>query len=178
MSFPHRLTAEQLRELVDYEPSTGKFYWREDAVAGFHGSVVMHRRGDVAGTPRKSDGRVVVRIGGRTYLGYRLAWLWMTGNWPIYEIDHIDGDATNNRFTNLRDASRRTNQENLRIPQRSKGSSRYLGVYANKPGYKKPWRAAITVKGKQKNLGYFMSEDEAYAAYVQAKRRLHEGCTL
>lgn len=178
MSIPHRLTAQRLRDLVDYDLEAGCFYWRKDALGGFHGSVVMHRRGDVAGTPRKTDGRIVIRIEGRTYLGYRLAWLWVTGSWPIFEIDHIDGDATNNRFANLRDASRRTNQENIRIPQRNKTSSRFLGVYANKPGYKKPWRAAITVDGRQKSLGFFYSEDEAYSAYVQAKRLLHEGCTL
>jgi hypothetical protein len=177
MSIPHRLTAERLRELVDYDPETGNFLWKAEARSGFHGSAVMHRKGELAGTARK-DGRTVIRIETRTYLAYRLAWLWMTGSWPVFEIDHIDGDATNDRFANLRDASRRTNQQNIRIPQRSKASSRFLGVYANKAGYKKPWRSAITVDGKQKGLGYFYSEDEAYAAYVQAKRLLHEGCTL
>lgn len=178
MSIPHRLTADRLRALVDYDPKTGCFYWREDARAGFHGSVVMHRQGAAAGTPRKTDGRIVIRIESRTYLRYRLAWLWVTGSWPIFEIDHIDGDATNDSFENLRDASRRTNQQNIRIPQRNKTSSRFLGVYANRPTYAKPWRAAITVDGKQKSLGSFYSEEEAYAAYVQAKRRLHVGCTL
>lgn len=178
MSIPHRLTAERLRELVDYEPETGLFFWRHEACGGFHGSVVMHRQGERAGTPRKTDGRTVIRIEARTYLSYRLAWLWVTGNWPLLEIDHIDGDPTNDRFVNLRDASRRVNQQNIRKRKNDKRSSELLGVFANRPSYKKPWRSSISTGGKQKSLGSFDTEEEAHAAYVSAKRRLHEGCTL
>jgi len=178
MSIPHRLTAEHLRELVDYNQDTGEFFWKSEIRLGFHNSVVGHKAGEKAGTARKSDGRNVIRIEGRTYLGYRLAWLWMVGIWPTFEIDHIDCDPTNDRFANLRDESRRKNQQNMRKPQKDKRSSSFLGVYANKAGYKKPWRSAISVGGKQKSLGYFYSESEAYAAYIDAKRLLHEGCTL
>lgn len=177
MKYSQELTAERLRELVNYNQYTGDFVWKSDARGGFHNSVVMHRIGDLAGTPRK-DGRKVIRIDGKLYLGYRLAWLWMTGSWPVREIDHINGDPTDDAFSNLRDASRRANQENLRGPFKSKISSRFLGVYANKAGRKKPWRSAIRVNGRQKSLGAFYSEEEAYSAYVRAKRLMHEGCTI
>ncbi|MBV1814509.1 HNH endonuclease [Pseudomonas viridiflava] len=178
MSIPHRLTADRLREIVDYDPETGFFVWRHESRSGFHGSVLMHRQGERAGTPRKSDGRTVIRIGARTYLSYRLAWLWMTGSWPLLEIDHIDGDPTNDSFSNLRDASRRANQQNIRKAKRDKRSSEFLGVFANRPSYKKPWRSAIYAGGRQISLGSFDTEEEAHAAYVSAKRRMHEGCTL
>lgn len=178
MSKAKKLTAERLRELVRYEPSTGNFYWISESRGGFKGSVVIHRAGDRAGTRRGTDGRALIRIDGRLYLGYRLAWLWMTGEWSELEIDHIDGDQTNDRFSNLREASRQKNQQNIRKPQSNKRSSSLLGVYANNRGRSAPWRSAISVDGKQRSLGAFMTEQEAHQAYVAAKRVLHEGCTL
>ncbi|MBA1194507.1 HNH endonuclease [Pseudomonas entomophila] len=173
-----KLTAERLRELVRYEPATGKFYWIGESRGGFKGSVIIHRAGDLAGGRRRKDGRALIRLDGRLYLGYRLAWLWMTGKWSELEIDHIDGDQTNDRFSNLREASRQKNQQNIRKPQSNKRSSSLLGVYANKRGRSAPWRSAISVDGKQRSLGAFMTEQEAHQAYVAAKRILHEGCTL
>lgn len=178
MSIPHRLTAERLRELVDYSQDTGEFFWKSEIRLGFHNSVVGHKAGEKAGTARKSDGRNVIRIEGRTYLGYRLAWLWMVGRWPVGEIDHIDGNPVNDRFSNIREVSRGVNQQNLRRPQKQKKSSEFLGVFANKPGRRHPWRASICLDKKQIYLGAFMTEREASAAYLEAKRALHAGCTL
>lgn len=178
MSIPHRLSAERLRLILTYQPESGCFLWNVESRSGFKQSVVNHLPGDEAGTPRKSDGRIVIRIDGRTYLRYRLAWLWMTGQWPTGEIDHADGDPANDRFANLREASRGLNQQNIRRPFKTKKSSKYLGVFANKPGRAAPWRAAITDRGRQMNLGAFMTETEAHEAYLSAKRRLHEGCTI
>lgn len=172
------LTAEIIREILEYRPLDGVFYWRNEGRAGFNNSAIFHKAGDIAGTKRKVDGRVVIRINGKLYLRYRLAWLWVTGVWPLAEIDHIDGDPTNDRFSNLRDASRTKNQESMRLPQKTKESSAFLGVYANKKGRKKRWRSAISVAGKQISLGAFYNEIDAYEAYVHAKRNLHEGCTI
>jgi len=178
MSIPHRLTADHLRELVDYCQETGQFFWKNEIRVGFHKSAVGHRKGDKAGTARKSDGRNIIRVEGRTYLGYRLAWLWMVGRWPIGEIDHIDGNPVNDCFSNLREVSRGINQQNLRRALKNKKSSEFLGVFANKPGRRHLWRAAISLDGKQKYLGSFLTEDEAKDAYLTAKRELHAGCTL
>lgn len=172
------LTAARIRDLLEYCPDTGVFTWKHEKRTGFNNSALMHAAGGIAGTPRKADGRIVIRLEGKTYLGYRLAWAWMTGRWPLEEIDHIDGDSTNDRFVNLREAGRRKNQENIRKAQACKKSSSFLGVYANKKGRTKPWRAAITHDGRQKCLGYFMTEAEAHTAYIAEKRILHEGCTI
>lgn len=173
-----RFDAEYLREILEYREDEGKFFWIEEARAGFKGSAVMHSPGEQAGTARKVDGRVVIRVKGRTYLRYRLAFLWCHGRWPKGEIDHIDGDATNDRIINLREATRSLNSQNVRVPMANKKSSVFLGVYANKPGRKAPWRSAIGVDGRQISLGSFYTEEEAHSAYLKAKRNLHEGCTI
>jgi len=102
----------------------------------------------------------------------------MAGQWPLGEIDHRDGDPTNDKFENLREATRTFNQQNMRRPIKTKRSSKYLGVFANKTGGSKPWRAAIQDRGRQIWLGAFATEEEARDAYLSAKRRLHEGCTI
>lgn len=172
------VSAEYVKDVLSYNPNTGKLYWKSEARCGFKKSVVMHRVGDEAGTARKSDGRIVVRISGSLYLRYRVAWLIEHGEWPDGEVDHIDGDSTNDRISNLRVTDRRTNQENKRRAIRGKLSSRYLGVYANKEGRSKPWRAAISSDGRQFYLGAFDREIDAHNAYLEAKRRLHDGCTI
>lgn len=169
---------EEVSRLVRYNAYTGKLYWINDARCGFGKSVVSHLSGDEAGTPRASDGRFVVRLDGKLYLRYRVAWLLEYGCWPSLEVDHIDGDPTNDKIENLRLASRTLNQENIRAPIASKKSSAYLGVYANKAGRSMPWIAKISSGGKEKYLGAFSTEEEAYSAYVDAKRVIHKGCTI
>ncbi|MCC4260797.1 HNH endonuclease [Pseudomonas aestusnigri] len=178
MSAPNRLSAERLRHLLTYRPESGCFFWNVESRSGFKQSAINHMPGDEAGTLRKSDGRIVIRVDGRTYLRYRLAWLWVTGKWPTREIDHMDGDPSNDRISNLREVSRVLNQQNIRSPVKTKKSSQFLGVFANKPGRAAPWRAAIQDRGRQIYLGAFMTEMEAHEAYLSAKRRLHEGCTI
>lgn len=171
------ITFEEVSELLSYDKETGLLYWRKDSYIGFKKSVLSHKKGGLAKTFRK-DGRGVVRLNGRLYLSYRIAWLLETGKWPDGEIDHKNGNSSDDSFKNLRDVSRATNQENLINPFKSKKSSLFIGVYANKKGRSKPWKSAITVNGKQISLGAFNTEEEAYAAYVSAKRILHLGCTI
>lgn len=172
-----RLTADVLREVVTYDRSTGSLVWLHDVRGGFNNSVLMRRAGTEAGTPRK-DGRVVVRINGKTYLRYRLVWLYENGVWPDGEIDHIDGDCSNDVISNLRVVSRRVNQENLRNAQKNKLSCNLLGVHTNPRNATSPWRALITVNGVTRYLGVFKTPEAAHRAYVEAKRAMHEGCTI
>jgi hypothetical protein len=155
------ITQERLKELLDYNPETGIFTWRG------------YRRGTRpgvtrAGTPSyKGYGcqGFYWRIGvdGRYYLASRLAWLYMTGKWPTQLIDHKDGDSSNDAFSNLREASRRQNSQNLLRPHRGNKSG-FLGVTR---GVNNRWIATI-------RIGSYASPEEAYAAYVAAKRHLHE----
>lgn len=63
------LTAEIIMEILEYRPLDGVFYWRNEGRAGFNNSAIFHKAGDIAGTKRKVDGRVVIRINGKLYLG-------------------------------------------------------------------------------------------------------------
>ena len=121
---------------------------------------------------------MVIRVGGARHYAHRLAWLFATGEWPKETIDHINGDRGDNRIANLRDVPRRINCENQR-KARSVNRVGLLGVSratGNRPG--KPYTAFIGVRGKSVGLGYFPTAELAHEAYLAAKRRLHEGCSI
>jgi len=158
------LTQVRLKELLDYNPETGVFVWK----------VKPARRimiGDVAGSFR--EGRVFIRINKRTHRASRLAWLYMTGKWPVGEVDHKDTVSSNNAWLNLRDVSRQINQQNT-CRAMSTNVCGFLGVS------QKPWgyMARIYAGGKQHYLGTFRSAESAHVVYVEAKRKLHGGNTL
>lgn len=170
-------SVERVRAQLYYCPSTGNMYWRHDSWAGFKKSVLVHRAGGLAGCTRK-DGRRVINFDGRVYLAYRLAWVCAHGDWPAKTIDHINGDCTDDRLCNLRDVSQLINGQNIRLAQRTKRTSKLLGVYSNPRNPVSPWRSLISTKGRTRYLGVFKTELDAHDAYVQAKRLLHEGNTL
>lgn len=106
----------------------------------------------------------------------RIAWLYMTGNWPDGVVDHKDGNPQNNKWENLRDIKHRANIENRTRPNKNNKTG-FIGVSAHpkKPGM---FRAQITVAGRNKALGAYESAAVAHAAYLAAKRSMHEGNTL
>lgn len=149
------LTAERLREIVRYDPTTGLFYWIERAPG---------RRADRPCGSIKMKGRRVIRINYRDYAAYRLAWLYVHGGWPAAHIDHKDVDCGNDAFENLRPASNTQNLHNRKV--RRDSASGLKGVrYA---AHAKLWRARITVNGRTISLGYFRTPEEAHAAYATA----------
>jgi len=161
------LTAERLRSILSYDPTTGVFTWRQ------------HRRrseiGRPAGCESKKSGYILIGIDGRLYYAHRLAWLYAHGAWPLGIIDHRDTNRSNNRIRNLRDTSRSVNQQNIRKP-RSHGTSGYLGVTWHRQVEK--WLAQIQVNGRNRSLGLFDDPAEAHQAYLKAKREHHAGCTI
>lgn len=112
---------------------------------------------------------------GKKYAAHRVAWFLHYGSWPKNQIDHINGNPSDNRICNLRDVTGSVNMQNLRVPRRD-GTSGYLGVTWNKQA--KKWKAQIRVNGEKKFLGYFLDAKEAFEAYLNAKRKWHEGCTI
>lgn len=154
MSGPRRqVTAERLRELLDYDPATGIFTWRVThwpAVAGSAAGYI-----DGAGYHRITVDRV-------NYYAHHLAWFYVTGEWPDDEIDHRNCERDNNRFANLREATSSQNKWNTRI--RRDNTSGFKGV--NKAAGR--WRAQIQHAGRQRHLGYFGTATEAHAAYCAA----------
>lgn len=153
------LTAERLRELLDYDPATGEFRWRK---CDGKPSVV----GKPAGWIENGRGKQYLRImvDGKSYLAQRLAVLYVTGRMPTKSIDHKDTDSLNNRFENLREATQSQNSANRGPTVRCK--SGYKGVFWYKKT--KKWVAYIRYDYKLKNLGYYKTPEEAAAAYEKA----------
>lgn len=161
------LTAERLRERLNYNPLTGVFTWR--TVTSTRVKV-----GDVAGEFGHKSGYGRISIDGKKYLMHRLAWMHVHGVWPSSDLDHEDCNKANNRIKNLRVASKRLNQENRRTCQVNSRSG-YLGVSVNTNG---AFSARIKASGVRIYLGTFNTPEAAHAAYLAAKRTHHEGNTL
>lgn len=159
-----KITQKQVRAHLLYNPRTGAITRR---IANSN-SV---KRGDFAG--QRHDGYLRIQVLGVRKLAQYWIWLYMTGREPLDEIDHRDGDRSNYRWSNLREASHSLNQQNLR-KARSTSTTGFLGVC--RMGRK--FQAAITVSKKKQFLGTFSTARLAHAAYLKAKRELHEGCTI
>jgi hypothetical protein len=162
------LTADQLRAVLDYNPATGIFTWRDRP--GIRPSANSGRRWTMAGTPRK-NGYIGICISGRHRLAHRLAWLYVYGCWPSDEIDHINEIKNDNRIANLREATHP--QNNIRSKaHRHNSTSGVLGVYpAGTSGSR--WQAQLQHLGVVHYLGCFATIGEAKAARDAAARRLH-----
>ena len=165
------VTADELRTLFRYDPETGHFV-RLVSVG------LRCKAGRIAGC-KTVRGNWAITINYKTYAAHRLAWLYMTGQWPENEIDHIDGNATNNCFSNLREATSAENKQNRRVARKD-NSHGFIGVY--KHGSRKDgrdmWRARIQVDGHTKHIGCFDTPEQAHAEYVKTKRELHPFNTL
>lgn len=156
----YTLTCEQIKKLLHYNPSTGVF----TRITPARGIAV----GDIAGSTER-DGYVRVRIYPFHYPAHRLAWVYMNGEWPDKEIDHIDGNRSNNAIHNLRLATRSENKQNTKkAPKGSK--SGLLGARATKDG---KFVSGIMVNGVVRHLGTFSTAIDAHHAYMNAKRELH-----
>ena len=162
-----KVTTDRLRELFHYDKTSGIF---TRAI-----STRKCRAGEIA-TGTISHGYIVMSVDSKLYAAHRLAWLWVTGEWPKMDIDHIDGNRKNNKFANLRDVDRSTNLQNLRAAKSHNKSTGLLGVH--KSPITGRYTTRIQVRGKDQHIGSFGTAQEAHQAYLSAKRELHQGCTL
>lgn len=160
------LTADRLREVLDYDAETGLFRWKKKTNI----RIVI---GSIAGT--YTNGRTQIRIDNVFHLAHRLAWLYVNGNHPENFIDHINGNPNDNRIANLRDATQSVNMQNLKKAT-ARSRAGLLGVTWHK-GVKK-WRASIGLNRKHAHIGYFETPEEVHQAYLRVKRSLHIGNTL
>ena len=154
-----RITADNLRSLLNYDPETGIFTWKNQRSTRPAGSI--------AGYAKYSKARTrywYIKISQRLYLAHRLAWLYMTGNWPPAEIDHVDCDGLNNRWQNLRSATRTQNLMNRYRSKHNKSGAK--GVSFDKRSGK--YHAKIKFDGRLIYLGQFNSLEEAASAYGRA----------
>lgn len=149
---------ELLRKLLRYEPKTGKLFWlyRDDARHQWNARYA----GAEAFTAKKSNGYKHGKIYGDIYQAHRVIWAIVHGEWPDGDIDHINGDKTNNTIANLRKVSRSENLRNAKM--KSNNTSGHNGVSWDTR--KSKWVAMIGFDGKQKHLGYFANIANAIAA--------------
>ncbi len=156
------ITQEQLKEVLHYCPETGVFTW-------LVGNKRRVHAGDVAGcvNRRKQCGKSYRHVGvhNREYLAHRLAFLYMTGEFPENEVDHKDGDGLNNIWTNLRAVTGLENHKNMRKP--ASNTSGTVGVYWCKQTRK--WQSQISYAGRQVTLGRFHDKEDAIAARKAAE---------
>jgi hypothetical protein len=125
--------------------------------------------GKVAGSVSETTGYLRIRFDGREYKAHRLAWCLVTGKWPACEIDHINRDRADNRFGNLREATRE--QNNVNVPVRSDNKSGRKGVSWDRRADK--WRAVIQAGLKMRHLGFFARPEHGAAVYHTAAAWYH-----
>ena len=155
------LTQERLKELLHYDPETGILTWlispRNNVPAG-----------SVAGRIDKK-GYVRIVYQKNLYQGHWLAWFFVHNKWPDNELDHINGNPTDNRIANLRDVTRKQNMENKKIYKTNK--SGYSGV--NWHTKKNRWVVRIGHYGKRISIGEFINLQDAIAARIKAENKLY-----
>lgn len=155
-------SAEYLRHILSYDPETGVFTWKNPPPIG------KGRVGETAGF--RSHQYILIGIKNRKYPAHRLAFFYMTGRWPIYDVDHKNTIQTDNAWINLREGTRSQNMANAR--KRSNNTSGIKGVDWDQARQK--WRAQLSVNKRHLFLGRFDSKAQAAAAYEKAAR-MHYG---
>lgn len=150
------MNQQDLQALLHYDQHTGLFHWRI--------SKGRSKSGAVAGSI-EGDGYLEIKINKKRYKAHRIAFLYMTGSMPEHEIDHINGIRTDNRWSNLRQVTRKQNGENLKL--HSTNSSGFRGVCFNKSCGK--FQAGVRHNKKLHYIGLFDTAEQAAKA-VQAKR--------
>ena len=154
-----------LRSILDYNPDTGVFIWKINPCKNLKAGI---KAGGV------SRGYAYVTISRKRYPAHRLAWAYMYSEMPSI-LDHINGNPLDNRISNLRIATPAENSQN-RIRANNNSSHGKLGLSFDKK--KQLWRARIGLDGKRIYLGKFKSQDDAYQAYLNAKRAMHPFGTI
>jgi hypothetical protein len=167
-----------LRTLLRYEPETGKLFWLERDASLFRdlkfsadrNCRIWNTRYAGAEAFKADDGKgyLVGSIFGRAYNAHRVIWALIHGEWPKAEIDHINGDRSDNRISNLRSVSVQENARNSKLP--ADNTSGAIGVSWKKRDAR--WQAYIAVNRRHIHLGYFDDFDAAVAARKEAELRL------
>lgn len=153
------ITQKRLKELLHYNPETGSLTWKVDKARA--------KAGDEAGSIRynRHPQYREVKIDGAMYMTHRLAWLYIHGDLPEDQIDHIDGNGLNNQLSNLRDVSPFENQRNRRVGKAN--TSGTMGVtFCSDRG---TWRARINTESGRVHLGFFADIKEAIAVRKAAE---------
>lgn len=168
------LTAKYVRECFDYNAEKGEFTWKQRPLHHFasqHGQKCCNAY--YAGKPAKgcpnTKGYLQIRVNKKLYFAHRLAWLHFYGEHPKDQIDHINCIKTDNRISNLREATNFENSRNTKINSRNKSGFKGVRWHVRD----KVWRAEIRINKKYVYLGSFKSPEEAHVVYIKAAEKLH-----
>lgn len=162
---------EELRKLVDYNPDTGKLYWKPRYLGMFSlakNPLLQCNAWNTKYAGKEitscSNGYYLVRINGNGFKAHRVLWALYYGEWPKEHLDHINGIKNDNRIVNLREVSYLENNKNM--PLSFRNTSGHMGII--KVG--KSWRARVCVDHKYIHLGYFENKEDAIAARKEAEK--------
>ena len=180
-----KLTAGHVKRLLDYDPIAGIFTWKTRSPDMFRDGNTSAEN-NCSSWNKKYAGRepALPKRGGysrisvglarksgkaRFVSAHLVAWMIIYGRMPVNQIDHINGDRTDNRICNLREATNSENAQNRKLSITN--NSGYIGVSWHSG--KSKWVARIGINYKRISLGNYDAPEEAYAAYVAAKRKYH-----
>lgn len=165
---------ELLRQLLRYEPDTGRLYWKLRPRGMFRSDRTWRswnaEFAEKEAFTTVNGGYYKGKIFCDAYLAHRVIWAMCMGAWPENQIDHKNGNKLDNRIENLRDADHTQNQRNQ--PRYRNNTSGIKGVSWHKVSGK--WMAGIRVDGKRRHLGLFSSKEAARDAYITAAKRYHK----
>lgn len=142
------ITQERLKELLEYHPDSGDFVRK----IGRKGVAA----GSIAGTTNSYFGYIAIYIDGKSYKAHRLAFLYMEGRIPTEEVDHINGDRTDNSWDNLKEVSRKENAHNCAMRKDNTSGIVGIGFHTKR----NQWRARIGLE----HIGWFSTKEEAIVA--------------
>jgi len=172
------ITQEYLKSILDYNPDTGIFVWRERPVEYFkdgkqtkeHNCNAWNAKNSGKQTgSQNSGGYLLIWIKNKIYSAHILAYIYMTGKQPDKDIDHKNGNPSDNRWVNLRLATDSQNQANSKTPRTN--TSGFKGVSYIKRDNK--YQAQIIVSGKNIYLGYFETPEKAHKTYCEAAEKYY-----
>ena len=162
---PNDLTQQELRRILSYDKETGVFTWKHRPECPTYWNT--RYAGKPAGVTR-SGGYKTISIMQKKYRSNRLAWFYETGEWPKFLVDHKNTNASDDSFSNLRQATQRQNQYNR--GKNKNNTSGYKGVHFHKKI--KMYIATIRENGKKLHIGSFATAKEASAAYILAAKKI------
>ena len=155
------LSQDRLKELLEYDANTGDFVWLK----------ITSRRVKVGDKACKSSNRgyFYISIDKKRYGAHRLAWFYEYGSFPKHNIDHIDGNPSNNKISNLREANQSQNGMNKKLHKNKNSGIKGVGWHKAS----KKWRARITINRIQHNLGLFDDKELAELVVMEARFIYH-----
>lgn len=136
---------EDFKKYLEYDPDTGLLTKKTN-----YGCIYLNNK----------TGYLFFAIKRKHYRYHRICWAIHYNKWPVSFIDHINGNKTDNRITNLKDCENRENQQN----QKRHREGKLVGANYHKRS--NVWRSRIKINGKQLYLGSFKTEKEAHEAYL------------